>query len=187
MKRDAGATSLRSAKERIRHLESLVEASKMINSTLDLERLLSLILDVALENTYAEAGTIYIVEQDKQELWSKVTDCDTKIEIRLPFGRGIAGTVAESGETVNIPDAYKDSRFNQGIDEQTGFRTKSILCMPMRNKSGDIIGVFQILNKKRGGFGGEDNEAFIQAPYVFSNCIFPGWLFEWTITTRSIE
>ena len=84
------------------------------------------------------------------------------VEIRLPMGKGIAGYVAQTGEIINIADAYKDSRFNPDIDRRTGYRTRSVLCMPMKNKDGKIIGVFQLFNKKDGAFGAED-EQFIDA------------------------
>jgi signal transduction histidine kinase len=84
------------------------------------------------------------------------------VEIRLPLGKGIAGYVAQTGETINIPDAYKDARFNPDIDKRTGYRTKSVLCMPMKNKDGKIIGVFQLFNKREGVFRSED-EQFIEA------------------------
>ena len=84
------------------------------------------------------------------------------VEIRLPVGKGIAGYVAQTGEIINIPDAYKDSRFNPDIDKRTGYRTRNMLCMPMKNKDGKIIGVFQLLNKKNDAFGKED-EQFIEA------------------------
>jgi sigma-B regulation protein RsbU (phosphoserine phosphatase) len=85
-----------------------------------------------------------------------------QVTIRLPFGRGIAGYVAASGDTLNIPDAYLDPRFNPDVDRQTGYRTRNILCMPMKNKDGETIGVFQLLNKGDGAFTTED-ENFITA------------------------
>jgi signal transduction histidine kinase len=81
-----------------------------------------------------------------------------RVEIRLPIGKGIAGYVAATGETVNIPDAYADARFNPEIDRASGYRTKTILTMPMKNKEGAIIGVFQLLNKMGGEFSHEDEE-----------------------------
>lgn len=144
------------AENKIQRLNSLVEASKIINSTLNLDEVLRLILSTATKNTQADRGTIYLLDKDKNEIWSKSTQGGAVVEIRLPLGVGIAGHVAKTGEIVSIEDAYKDSRFNHKIDETTGYTTKSILCMPMRNKDGEIIGVFQILNKKNGRFSGED-------------------------------
>ena len=115
---------LESAKERIQHLEAIVSASKVINSTLDLDQLLGLILRTAVENTRAEAGTIYLIDEKQGEIWSKVNKGTEKIQIRLSLGEGVAGSVAETGETVNLANAYKDSRFLNRIDDITGFKTK---------------------------------------------------------------
>lgn len=143
-------------------LQKLIEASKNINSTLDLDKLLGRILDAAIKSIDADRGTLYLVDDIKKELWSKVLQGENMVEIRLPVGKGLAGYVAETGEVINIPDAYNDSRFNPEVDKKTGYRTNNMLCMPMKNKDGKIIGVFQLLNKKGGVFGKED-EQFIDA------------------------
>ncbi|MBF8295141.1 MAG: hypothetical protein HW389_1686 [Bacteroidetes bacterium] len=143
-------------------LSKLIDASKSVNSTLDLDKLLGLILDAAVKSTDADRGTVYLVDSIKQELWSKVFGGENMIEIRLPIGKGIAGLVAQLGETINIPDAYSDSRFNPEVDKRSGYRTRNILCMPMKNKDGTIIGVFQLLNRKDGPFI-PDDEHFIDA------------------------
>ena len=85
-------------RERVEYLHSLIEASKAINSTLDLDELLEIILRIALENTNAGAGTIYLIDRDKGEVWSKISDKDERNEIRLPIGQGIAGFVAKRSE-----------------------------------------------------------------------------------------
>ena len=147
---------------RLGKLERLIEASKIINSTLDLDKLLGLILDAATKSLEADRGTLYLVDDIKKELWSKVLQGNNMVEIRLPVGKGIAGYVAQTGETINIPDAYNDPRFNPEVDKRTGYRTKNMLCMPMKNKDAKIIGVFQLLNKKDGAFEKTD-EQFIDA------------------------
>ncbi len=147
---------------RVDKLHRLIEASRIINSTLDLDKLLGLILDAAAKSIEADRGTLYLVDPIKQELWSKVLQGSNMVEIRLPIGKGISGYVAQTGEIINIPDAYKDARFNPDIDKRTGYRTRNMLCMPMKNKDGKIIGVFQLLNKRDGAFGKED-EQFIDA------------------------
>jgi signal transduction histidine kinase/CRP-like cAMP-binding protein len=152
----------RTAEVRLGKLQKLIEASKIVNSTFDLDKLLGLILDSAVKSIDADRGTVYLVDSIKQEIWSTVLQGDNMVEIRLPFGKGIAGYVAQTGETINIPDAYNDPRFNADVDKGTGYRTHSILCMPMRNKDGRIIGVFQLLNKKEGSFTSDD-EQFIDA------------------------
>lgn len=143
-------------------LQRLIEASKIINSTLDLDKLLGLILDAAASSIDADRGTLYLVDPFKQELWSKVLQGSNMVEIRLQMGKGIAGYVAQTGEVINIPDAYGDPRFNPDVDKRTGYRTRNMLCMPMKNKDGKIIGVFQLLNKKEGAFQADD-ERFIDA------------------------
>ncbi len=143
-------------------MERLIEAVKSLNSTLDLDELLKVILDTALESVGGERGTLYLLNKDKKELWSKVYIGSERVKIQLPVGSGIAGYVAATGDVVNIEDAYLDPRFNPEIDKKTGFHTTSMLCMPMKNKEGDIIGVFQLLNKKHGTFD-KDDESFISA------------------------
>ena len=147
-----------SKNEQIKRLTSIVEASKLLNSTLDLRRLLEIILEVATKQCQAVKGTIYLVDHQKKEIWSEVQKGKRKVVIHLPFGRGIAGTVAKTGETVNIRDAHEDKRFYPGIDERTGFRTRSMICAPMRDGRGKIVGVFQLMNKRRGFFTRHDVE-----------------------------
>lgn len=140
----------------IRRLTALVQASHLLNSSLNLKKILATLLDIATKNLHAQRGTIYLLDTERKELWSQVLKGDKAMEIRLPLGKGIAGTVGKTGETVVLKDAYKDKRFNKDIDARSGFRTKSMLCMPMVNKSGKIVGVFQILNKYAGHFDKND-------------------------------
>jgi len=140
----------------IRTLKRLIEAAKVLNSTLDLDKLLGVILETALGLVHGDRGTVYLFDRERQELWSRVLKGDRHIEIRLPTGTGIAGYVAATGDTLNIPDAYFDPRFNPEIDKVSGYRTRSILCMPMKNPDGVIVGVFQLLNKDSGAFTADD-------------------------------
>jgi adenylate cyclase len=84
-----------------------------------------------------------------------------KQEIRLPRGRGISGHVARTGEIVNIPDAYADNRFDPEIDKRTGFHTRNILTIPIRNKAGKIIATLQLLNKTTGSFTEDDTDVLL--------------------------
>ncbi len=150
------------SRSRMDRLNMLIEASKIVNSALDLGSVLALILDVASRSVGADRGTVYLVDQKADELWSLVAQGENMVEIRLPLGKGLAGYVARTGETVNITDAYRDPRFNPEIDLRSGYTTHTVLCMPMRNREGEIIGVFQLLNKRAGHFGPED-ESFMDA------------------------
>ena len=156
------ATPVHSNKSQIKRLESLINASKILNTTLDLDKLLALILNLAVKNLKATRGTIYLIDHTRQELWSKVLKGKDLVEIRLPIGTGISGHVAKTGKTINLKDAWKDKRFFSGFDLRTGFQTRTMLCMPMRDRKGKIIGVFQILNKQSGAFAKED-ENFLEA------------------------
>ncbi|MCX6151666.1 MAG: SpoIIE family protein phosphatase [Ignavibacteriales bacterium] len=147
----------------IERLNNLIQASKVLNSTLDLKELLSIILGLALDSCKAERGSIYLVDEIKKELWSEVLNGKGVREIRLPLGKGIAGTVALTGETKNIMDVQKDKLFYDGIDQISGFATKSMLCMPLKNNQNKIIGVFQLLNSR--------NERFTFADEDFLNAL----------------
>jgi len=140
----------------ISRLKLVIEAAKALNSTLDLDKLLGVILETALGLVDGDRGTVYLLDGEKKELWSRVLKGGERVEIRMPTGSGIAGYVAATGDTLNIPDAYFDARFNPDIDKVTGYRTRSILCMPMKNRGGTIVGVFQILNKRSGTFTADD-------------------------------
>jgi signal transduction histidine kinase len=150
------------SRNRMDRLNMLIEASKIVNSALDLTAVFALILDVATRSVAADRGTVYLVDEKTNELWSLAAQGANMIEIRLPIGKGLAGYVARTGETVNITEAHRDPRFNPEVDLRTGYTTHTVLCMPMRNREGKIIGVFQLLNKKSGYFGPED-ESFIEA------------------------
>ncbi|MBL7994377.1 SpoIIE family protein phosphatase, partial [bacterium] len=102
--------------------------------------------------------TVYLIDHEKKQLWSKVLQGDSIVEVRLALGQGIAGFVAQTGKKIILKDAYKDPRFNPDFDKKTGYVTKSILCMPMKNRNGQMIGVFQILNKKAGYFNVDDTK-----------------------------
>ncbi len=137
-------------------LSTIVEATKRLNSTLDLAELLNIILQLTTRHTGAERGTVFLVDSERDEIWSLVGLGLDQHEIRLPISRGIAGWVAAHSETVNLVDAYADPRFESEVDLRLGFRTKSLLCLPIRSKSGETIGVLQLLNKKTGPFNSAD-------------------------------
>ncbi|HID39026.1 MAG TPA: GAF domain-containing protein [Calditrichaeota bacterium] len=138
-------------------LNSLLQITQSLSSTIDLDRLLSKITDIVRITLKADRCTVFLLDYERNELWSKIAT-GVKKEIRFPANRGIAGHVATSGEVLNIPDAYADSRFNPDIDQKTGYHTRNMLTMPMRNNQGEIIGVFQVLNKEKGPFTKDDEE-----------------------------
>jgi signal transduction histidine kinase len=144
---------LEQERAKVRALEDIGAA---LGSTLDLNELLSLLVSRVSEVVDAERSTLYLIDEATGELWSKVAQGEQVIEIRLRLGDGLAGWVAQSGRSLNIKDAYLDPRFDSFWDRQTGFRTRSILCVPMKNHHGRTIGVVQVLNKRDGYFSTED-------------------------------
>ena len=142
-------------------LLALLKVGRTMAVETNLDTLLTIIakeINIALD---ADRCTVFLLDNEKNELWSKVAlGMDTK-EIRFDAKLGIAGSVVQTGETINIKDAYNDKRFNKEIDIQTGYETKSILCMPIRNMSHEIIGAFQVLNKKGGYFTEKDEDLLI--------------------------
>ena len=162
---DRSATASR---EQVDRLNMLIEASKIVNSAIEIDKLLGLILEAASRSINADRGTLYLLDALTGELWSKVAQGNNIVEIRLPVGKGLAGYVAKTGEVVNITDAYKDPRFNPEIDKKSGYKTHNVLCMPMKDKDGKIFGVFQFLNKREGPFGPGD-ESFIDALSVHAS------------------
>jgi K+-sensing histidine kinase KdpD len=155
-------------REQVDRLNMLIEASKSVNSAIEIDKLLGLILDTASRSINADRGTLYMLDAATGELWSRVAQGNNIVEIRLPAGKGLAGYVAKTGEIVNITDAYKDPRFNPEIDKKSGYKTHNVLCMPMRDKDGKIFGVFQFLNKRDGPFLDAD-ESFIDGLSVHAS------------------
>ena len=133
-----------------------------ITSQLDLDSLLFRVMTEATRMLDAERSTLFLNDARTDELFARIAEGDngdtTVGEIRFPNGVGIAGTVFTTGETINIPHAYADLRFNPDVDVQTGFFTRSILCVPLVNKAGQMIGATQALNKRGGPFTVEDEQ-----------------------------
>jgi len=145
----------------ITQLSLLFEATRLLNSTLDLAELLELILKIARNELNADRGSVFLVDQKQRQIWSIVASGLGGQEIRVPFGSGVAGRVAETGESINVEDAYTLEFFNRSFDQKTGYRTKSLLCLPIRHHSGEIVGVIQLLNQTNSGRFSKEDEDFL--------------------------
>lgn len=141
---------------RLQKLQSILEVAKAMTAERQVLRLLALVNDAAARVAEADRCSIFVVDRERQELWTPVAHGTG--EIRIPLGAGIAGAVAATGRVVSIPDAYADARFNPQVDAATGYRTREILCVPMTNTRGEVVGVIQALNRRDGAFGAEDEE-----------------------------
>ncbi|HVE84143.1 MAG TPA: HD domain-containing phosphohydrolase [Myxococcales bacterium] len=145
---------------RVQKLQSILDVAKQMAAERDIDNLLPLIASHASNVAAAERCSIFILDRKSNELWSKVAQ-GAKEQIRLPLGSGIAGTVAQTGTVINIEDAYQDERFNRSFDDATGFKTRTILAVPMRDANGEVTGVIQALNKRQGTFNAEDEELLL--------------------------
>jgi signal transduction histidine kinase/putative methionine-R-sulfoxide reductase with GAF domain len=138
--------------------KALREVGVALGTTLDLDRLLELILDRITGALEADRATLYLLDETNGELVSRIVQGDEVRSIRLKIGHGIAGHVARTGKALHVRDAYKDPRFSAEWDMLSGYRTRSILAAPIRNHLGTTMGVVQVLNKKRGVFTDDDAE-----------------------------
>lgn len=142
-------------------LVSLVKIGRSITAVTDIDVLLKVIAEETKIAIQADRCTVFLLDKEKNELWSKVALGMDSQEIRFPADKGLAGYVVNTGEPLNIPDAYNDARFNPDIDRQTGYTTRTILCMPIKNNNKEIIGAFQVLNKLDGVFTKSDEELLV--------------------------
>ena len=142
-------------------LVALLNVARTLAAETSLDLLLKTVAQEIKKVLDADRCSVFLLEKNKNELVSKVALGMGTQEIRFPANTGLAGYVAQSGEIINIKDAYSDTRFNQDIDKETGYKTKTILCMPIWNMKHEILGVFQVLNKKNGTFTKEDEEVLI--------------------------
>ncbi len=144
--------------KRINQLSLLFEATRLLNSTLDLAELLELILKIARTEVKADRGTVFLVDRRRNELWSIAASGLDHQELRLPFGKGVAGRVATTGEVINTDDAYSLDFFDRGFDQRLNYKTDSLLSLPIRHHSGEVVGVLQLVNAQSGHFSGDDQE-----------------------------
>jgi signal transduction histidine kinase/putative methionine-R-sulfoxide reductase with GAF domain len=154
-------------RQKEKELYSIQKIGQALSSTLNIDDLLNLVMKEITFLMNADRSTLYLVDRRKKEIWSKIALKAEVKEIRQKFGKGISGYVAETGQKINIPDAYHDSRFDPSTDKRTGYRTRSILCIPVweplsMGKKPKLMAVIQVLNKKNGTFTQED-EGILEA------------------------
>ncbi len=158
---------------KIRELRSLADAlrkmhrassqmlgiSNAISAEMQLQPLLRMVVESTSDILDADRSTLFLYDSKTKELWSIVAEgVERPTELRFPSHQGIAGLVFLSGQTINIQDAYSDGRFNPEIDRRTGYKTRSVLCMQLADRSGKPLGVIQVLNKKMGRFTDIDEQ-----------------------------
>ncbi len=134
----------------------ILQLSHDLAGELNLDVLLSRLVRAATELLNADRGTLFLYDRKTNELFSRVAEGLEIREIRIPADSGIAGAVFSARRTENVTASYGDPRFNRDVDRRTGYRTETILAMPIVNKAGECIGVTEVLNRKEGRFTAKD-------------------------------
>ncbi len=160
IEREIKSLRLQEELERLRPLSGLYRVVKSMATERKLDALLETITRETQNMLKCDRCSVFVLDQEKSELWTQVAQGLVGARtIRIPMsGTAIVSHCARSGKIINIPDAYKDERFDPAVDKHTGYKTRSVLCVPMRNREGSIIGVFQVLNKLAGPFTSEDED-----------------------------
>ena len=134
----------------------------------DLDTVLHAVVEEAVQRMQADRGTLYLVDRVRDELVSRVALLPEISEIRLRMGEGVAGWVAAKGDILNVPEDRPDPRFTGRVDQRTGYLTRSLLAVPIRDPEavgvgdGPVIGVLQVLNKTTGSFDNADTRGLVE-------------------------
>ncbi|HUK58766.1 MAG TPA: GAF domain-containing protein [Stellaceae bacterium] len=142
------------------HRFLLAEVVNGILQSLSFDELLERLLELAANTLAADRGSIFLHDEESDELFAYVAQRGTLAQLRIPRATGIAGFVFATGESLVVHDAYADPRFNPAVDQRTGYRTQSAVCVPLRTRDGRILGVFEVLNKREGRFDEVDLTLF---------------------------
>ncbi len=166
-----------------KRLRSMQKTAKALLGRLELDTLLDDIIAQVSELVDCERASLFLVDEDRGELWSRVAEGldkteDGPKEIRVPLGQGVAGTVAKTGVALHLPDAYADERFKRDVDQQTGYRTRNLLCVPIPGKGDKPMGVVEALNKRGGGFSATDERLLEAVSHQVSVALTDALMFE---------
>ena len=146
----------------LKKTELLLEITKRIAGLKDLSQILWTIIDFVTLNVDGDRGSLFLNDEETNELYSRIAQGDLTREIRILNTVGIAGAIFTARKGEIIHNVYEDSRFNKEVDQETGYRTKNMICSPVKTVDGKIIGVIQVLNKKKGRFT-KENLNFVNA------------------------
>jgi phosphoserine phosphatase RsbU/P len=170
----------------VKRLRRILEAAKLLNSTIDLAELTGIILRIVREEVHIDRGTVFVADRDRKEVRSLVAQGVEGEEIILPFGSGIAGAAALTGETIDIHDAYSDSRFNASVDAKLSYKTRDIFCMPIGNRHGQTVGVLELLNRAA-PFQEDDLEFLNSVSLHIGLALENAWLHRQLLEKRKME
>jgi len=142
-------------------LSAIIKFSRNLTADMNFDRLFELVISNVTEIMEAERTSLYLIDWKDRQIVTKVSE--QVAQIRLPLGHGISGRVAESGETINVDDASRLPCFDSEYDSKHGFHTRSVLCMPICNRSKERIGVLQVINRKGGDSFNNKDEVILEA------------------------
>ena len=170
-----------------KRLAAMREVGMALAGRLDLDQLLHTMIGKVSEITECDRATLFIVDEEQRQLWSRVAEGlsapeeEPRLEgttIRIPIGAGIAGYVAQTGTILNLPDAYEDARFDPSVDQETGYKTRSVLAVPILSPEGKPMGVVEALNKHEGTFTVEDERLLEAIGHQMSLALTDALMFE---------
>ncbi|MBN1798147.1 MAG: SpoIIE family protein phosphatase [Spirochaetales bacterium] len=144
--------SERNLTKKLKDLISLLDVTRLLSSDMSLPNILQTMFQTTNHIMNCDRYSLFIYDEEKDELYSRIALGSEAEEIRFQADKGIAGNVFKTGKLINLKDCYADPRFNREVDLKTGYRTKSLLCVPVTSFDGKRIGVIQLLNKRRGVF-----------------------------------
>ncbi|MBL6933706.1 MAG: GAF domain-containing protein, partial [Rhodospirillales bacterium] len=144
--------------KRMVQAEMLLDVSRKVAAIESLDEVLGVLMEMSTWELGAERSSLFLNDPQTGELYTRFAQGNFQREIRIVNDSGIAGHVFTTGKGLLIHDVYKHKWFNRSVDEQTGFRTRNMMCVPIKTVKGEIIGVAQTLNKKKGRFTKEDLE-----------------------------
>lgn len=142
--------------ELVRRTSALVDIAHQVSDLRSLDLLFPKLMQIVTETLNVERSSLFLYDAENDELFSRVLQGSAMGDVRFPASAGIAGSVFTMGRSEIVKNAYADPRFNREVDRNTGYRTRNILCAPIRSKAGETIGVAQALNKRDGSFDAED-------------------------------
>ncbi len=159
--RDTSPEKVKTLQKQLQQHHMLLELGRVIVSEMDMDTLFNVIMDRTRRFMGTEKCSVFIFDEEKDELWSRVSTDLAANEIRFPAHAGIAGWVFQNRKPLIINDAYSDPRFYPGVDRKTHFKTRNILCLPLINRKGTCIGTLQVINKTAGDFTSDDEELLL--------------------------
>ena len=147
------------AQRRILRLEKVLELSTGWNRTREIEPLLAEVAEAATSLLAADRASIFLWDRPTRTLVGRPALGVKEGELRIPDDRGVVGQVVQTGQPCRVDAAVEPSRIDHQVDEQLGYRTRTLLCVPLRSRSGELIGAFEVVNKRDGAFTDDDQAA----------------------------